>query len=86
MKRISFSKILSIVLILAMAYPKLYIQVSGIEDDIFPIEGAKAVFSKGKSVYDENGASERCVLVKGNGGHRFYADVAWPYVHKLMNI
>ena len=71
--------------LLAMAYPKLYIQVSGIEDNIFPIYGAEEVFNKGKKIYDENGKTECCVLVKGNGGHRFYADDAWPFVHKLMN-
>ncbi len=70
--------------LMAMAYPKFYIQVSGIADEIFPISAAETVFNKGKTVYDENGVSERCVLVKGNGGHRFYADDAWPFVHKML--
>lgn len=72
--------------LLAMAYPKSFVQVSGIEDKIFPLFGAEEVFNKGKRVYDENDISERCVLVKGEGGHRFYADAAWPYVHKLLDL
>ena len=72
--------------LLAMAYPKLYIQVNGIEDPIFPLSGAEEVHQKGRKVYDENGLMERCVMVKGNGGHRFFADDSWPFVHKLMNL
>lgn len=72
--------------LLTLAYPKRYIQVNGIKDDIFPISGAEEVHLKGRRIYDENGIGERCVMVKGNGGHRFYADAAWPIVHKLINL
>ena len=71
--------------LITMAYPKYYIQINGIEDDIFPIKGAAEVFQKGRKIYDENTCGEKCVMVKGNGGHRFYADDAWPIVHKLLN-
>lgn len=70
--------------LMAMAYPKYYIQVSGIEDPIFPLPGAEEVFEKGKLAYKTAGADLRCHLVKGNGGHRFYADDAWPIVHKFL--
>ena len=70
--------------LMAMAYPKCFVQVSGMEDPIFPITGAREVFEKGKRLYEDEGAAERCVLVEGNGGHRFYADDSWPFVHKLL--
>ena len=70
--------------LIAMSYPKYYIQVSGMEDNIFPIFAAEEVFNKGKAVYDKFGDGDKCALVKGNGGHRFYADNAWPIVHKFM--
>lgn len=70
--------------LMAMAYPKLFVQVSGIEDNIFPIFGAEEVFEKGRKVYEQNGFADYCVLVRGNGGHRFYADDAWPVVHRLL--
>lgn len=66
--------------LMAMAYPKYYIQVSGIEDPIFPLFGAEEVFQKGKQAYETLGEGNRCTLIKGNGGHRFYADDSWVVV------
>lgn len=71
--------------LMALASPKYFIQVSGMEDEIFPINAAEKVFLDGKRAYDEMGISDRCTFVKGNGGHRFYADDAWPFVHKYLN-
>ncbi len=70
--------------LLAMAYPKYYVQVNGDTDPIFPLFGAKEVFEKGKKAYESMEMGERCVHVIGNGGHRFYADNSWPYVHKFI--
>lgn len=70
--------------IMAMAFPKYYIQVSGIEDNIFPISGAEEVFEKGRHAYALQNCASRCTLLKGNGGHRFYADDAWVVVHKYL--
>lgn len=71
--------------LMAMAYPKYFIQVSGKEDAIFPIDAAKIVFDQGKRLYNVMEAGDRCVFIAGNGGHRFYADDAWPHVHALLN-
>jgi len=70
--------------LMAMACPKYFVQVSGREDDIFPLFGAKAVFETGKAAYAACGMDDRCVMVVGRGGHRFYADDAWPVVHDLL--
>lgn len=70
--------------LMAMAYPKYFIQVSGIADGIFPIAGAEEVFERGKAVYTRLGAGERCAIIKGEGGHRFFADPAWLLVHKYI--
>ena len=72
--------------LIAMAYPKYFIQVSGIEDPIFPLSGAEEVFAKGKQAYEAMQNGDRCTLVKGNGSHRFYADDAWPVVRKYFGI
>lgn len=72
--------------LIAMAYPKYYVQVSGIEDPIFPIYGAEEVFEKGKQAYKAQGKGDCCTLVKSNGGHRFYADDAWAVVHKYLDV
>ena len=71
--------------LLAMACPKYYIQVSGKDDRIFPIDAATDVFNKGKKAYAVNNFEDRCTLVIGHEGHRFYADDAWPIVHKYLN-
>lgn len=70
--------------LMAMAHPAYFVQVSGKEDPIFPLFGAEEVFEKGRLAYGAD--ADRCVLVKGNGGHRFYADDAWPVVHTLLGI
>lgn len=70
--------------LMAMACPKYFLQVSGITDHGFLIAGAEEVFGKGKKAYEAIGEESRCTLVKANGGHRFYADDAWPVVHKYM--
>ncbi len=70
--------------LMAMTFPRNFIQVSGEFDKDFTIDGAKQVFNQGKKVYENNGLSDKCILVIGNGGHRFYADDTWPHIHKLI--
>ena len=70
--------------LLAMSYPKYYVQVNGEKDKIFPIAGAKEVFEKGKAAYADMGKAENCAHVIGPEGHRFYADLSWPIIHKFV--
>lgn len=70
--------------LIAMAAPKYYIQVNGAKDTIFPLDGAKKMFEQGKRAYTEIGEQDKIVHVIGDGGHRFYADDAWPIVHKFL--
>ncbi len=70
--------------LLAMSYPKYFVQINGQEDNIFPIAGAKEVFEKGKAAYADMGKGDNCVHVIGPEGHRFYADLSWPIFHKLV--
>ena len=70
--------------LIAMSYPKYYVQVSGIGDPIFPIAGAEVCFEAGKRAYASENVEDRLTLVRGNGEHRFYADDSWPVVHKYL--
>ena len=70
--------------LMAMACPMPFVQISGVHDEVFFFEGAEAVFTQGKRAYDAAGVSDRCVFVRGEEGHRFYADQAWPWVHQLL--
>jgi len=70
--------------LMAMACPKYFVQVSGNDDPGFLLPGAKAVFEAGKQAYEKASVADRCRLVIGNGGHRFFADDAWPVVHQYL--
>lgn len=70
--------------LMAMACPMPFVQVSGVHDTGFFFYGAEAVFEQGKRAYEAAGVPERCVFVRGEEGHRFYADQSWPEVHRLL--
>lgn len=63
--------------------PRKLIVVNGKSDDIFPEAGVKESFDIIKSLYTAAGVPENCALVTGSGGHRFYADDAWPVLHGM---
>ena len=65
--------------------PRGLVAVNGRNDKIFPDVGVREVFETTKALYAAAGVPERCFLVTGEGGHRFYADIAWPRIHELMN-
>ena len=63
--------------------PRKLIVVNGKNDNIFPEPGVIESFEIIKSMYAAAGVPDNCALVTGNGGHRFYADDAWPVMHKM---
>ncbi len=64
--------------------PKILVVVSGKEDDIFPINPAKETVEFASTLYAAAGAGDKIAMVEGNGGHRFYADDAWPVMNTLL--
>ena len=65
--------------------PKKLVVVCGKEDNIFPLEGVREEFDIIQTLYRAFGAEDSCALVIGDEGHRFYADMAWPVMHGLLN-
>lgn len=63
--------------VLGLFAPKPVVVVAGRTDEIFPIAGVKRAFADLKKIYQAAGAEDRCKLVIGSEGHRFYADPAW---------
>ena len=63
--------------------PRKLLVVAGSKDNIFPINAVRRNFNKARSIYRKAGAPGNCRLVTGPGGHRFYADLAWPVFNKL---
>ena len=60
--------------------PRPLVIVAGREDPIFPIAGVCGAFETARQIYEAAGAPGNLRLVVGDGGHRFYAERAWPEV------
>ena len=67
----------------ALIAPRPLIIVAGKDDGIFPIDGVKKTYEKACAIYDAAGASGKCRLVIGDGGHRFYAADSWPVFREM---
>jgi hypothetical protein len=65
--------------------PRSFVVVHGKLDRIFPEKGVYETFEITKKLYEAAGAADRCRLVSGEGGHRFYADASWPVAQELLN-
>ena len=65
--------------------PRDLIVVAGEKDDIFPIAATRAAFAKAQAIYDAAGVPDRCQLVVGPEGHRFYAELAWPRIRAVLD-
>jgi len=70
--------------VLGLFAPRPVVVVAGLEDNIFPIEAARSEFERLKEIYAAAGAADKCRLVVGPEGHRFYADLAWPQLIGLL--
>ena len=68
----------------AMVAPRSLVVVNGVQDTDFPIEGAKACVEVGREAYKKIGRDSALIHVIGEGGHRFYADGAWPHIHAAL--
>ncbi len=68
--------------IMGLFAPRPVVIVAGREDPIFPVRAVRKAFRDLKSIYRAAGAADRCHLVIGGEGHRFYADQAWPLMLK----
>ena len=64
--------------VMGLFAPRPVVLVCGAEDPIFPVEATRRAFSDLQKIYRAAGAPDSCHLIVGKGGHRFYADDAWP--------
>ena len=60
------------------------IVVNGKNDPVFPEKGVKKSYELIKKMYSYAGVPENCSLVTGDGGHRFYADIAWQKINEFV--
>ena len=64
--------------------PKYLVIVNGKKDVIFPIKPAEAEFRRTQEIYKAAGVPERCRMIIGDKGHRFYKADAWPVMDKFL--
>jgi dienelactone hydrolase len=64
--------------ILGLFAPRPVVVVAGKDDAMYPVAGARKAFKRLQGIYRAAGAEDRCHLVVGDEGHRFYAAQAWP--------
>lgn len=64
--------------------PKPLVIVTGKTDPIFPLGGVRKAFGDVQSIYAAAGARERCALVVGPEGHRFYEELGWKRLLKML--
>jgi hypothetical protein len=57
--------------------------VAGEQDAIFPIGGTREAFATAREIFAAAGCPDNVRLVVGPGGHRFYADLAWPLIREM---
>ena len=71
--------------VLGLFAPRPVVVVAGKTDPIFPIAATRREFRRLKAIYAAAGAEDRCHLVVGPQGHRFYAEAAWPKMLREMS-
>jgi dienelactone hydrolase len=64
--------------VMGLFAPRPVVIVAGKTDPIFPVAAVKKAFKHLQRIYAAAGAADRCRLVIGPEGHRFYAELAWP--------
>lgn len=70
--------------IAGLAAPKPLVLVAGKNDPLAPVKAVRKEFLHLKKIYRAMGAAENVRLVVGEGGHRFYADKAWPVLLEIL--
>lgn len=70
--------------ILGCIVPRPLVIVAGRTDSIFPIASARATYRHVKRIYTAAGAGDKVKFVEGPDGHRFYADLGWPVMLKML--
>ena len=64
--------------------PKYLVIVNGAKDGIFPLQPAQSEFKRVQLIYKSAGFPDRCQMVIGKKGHRFYKADAWPVMDKFF--
>ena len=58
--------------------------VNGKQDPLFPIHEVDRAVEGVRRIYESAGVPERFAHHYGEGGHRFYKDLMWPFIQSAI--
>ncbi len=61
--------------------PRFFCALNGRYDPMFPFAEAQKAFGHLKEIYEAAGVPGHCELYAGEGGHRYYKEGAWRFIH-----
>jgi hypothetical protein len=64
--------------------PRYLLIVNGRQDSLFPVDQVDRAVEGVRRIYAACGVPERFVHCYGDGGHRFYADLMWPFIKNTI--
>lgn len=70
--------------IAALIAPRYLCIVNGKQDSLFPLHEVERAVAGVTRAYEAAGVPERIAHVYGPAGHRFYADLMWPFVEAAL--
>jgi dienelactone hydrolase len=66
--------------------PRSLLTVNGREDALHPVAEVDAATARLAAIYRAAGAEGRYQHRYGDGGHRFYADLMWPWISRALDV
>ncbi len=72
-------------IIMGLIAPRILVAISGVEDHIFPYEGAEECFASARQVFRQQNAESAIVHIRGERGHTYYPDKLWPAFMDVIN-
>ncbi len=71
--------------VLGLTAPRHLLVVHGSEDPLFPADEVDRAVAEVKNIYRAAGVPECFEHRRGPEGHRFYADLMWPWIESALN-
>jgi len=65
--------------------PRHLCMVNGKHDSLFPIHEVDRAVEGVRCIYNSAGVPVRFAHHYGEGGHRFYKDLMWPFIHSVIS-
>jgi dienelactone hydrolase len=64
--------------------PRPLCLITGVQDEIFPITGARVSFAHVQTIYRAAESPGNVMLYEGDGGHKYYPEGSWPFIRKYF--